>query len=501
MSSDEAKLAQEASEELEATTSDADAFKKAFETVVNPRTDDAREEASNAVSAFVKQAMENQAVVSDDLMDTIATLTSAIDSKLTAQVNEILHNEEFKQLESAWTGLEHLVVSADPDSTTKVKVLNVSKDELREELMAPGGMEQRPLYKKIYSAEYNSANGNPYGVLIGDYQFDNSDGDVTVLTKIGEIAQSAHAPFLSSAAPGLMGFDDFSELTGADKLDFLIPDDSPEYAKWFGLRDNEISRYIALTAPNVMARSPYGPNSSKQVKEFDFVEDVDGHDNKKYAWMNSAFAMGANIAKAHKEHGWTTRIRGVRSGGMVKGLPMHVFETGGGQRDAKCPIQVAMDNDREAEFSSHGLIGLQHRKNTDTAAFIGAQTLYKPSKGRTDEEKASDRLSARLPYIFAVSRFSHYLKMMIHDMVGESKEHEQLERELTSWIKKYIPANPSTASEAEKARKPLADARVEVVEDEENPGYYHSRFYLRPHFQLEGMTVGMTLVSKMPDPK
>lgn len=483
----------------EGRLSELDEFRDVFKTKVKPKNEEAQKEADNAVNALVRQAMENQSVLSDDLMDTVAQLTAELDRKLTAQINEIMHNPEFQQLESAWRGLKYMVTSANPDATAKVRVLNASKDELRETLTSGEPLEDLPLYKMIYTSEYDSLNGTPYGLLIGDYAFDHSDGDIQFLSKMGELAQTAHAPFVASASPSLMGFDDISEISSAANLDTIM--DGAAYSGWNGLRKQEQSRYIALTAPKMMARTPYAPGAANQVKDFNFVEEVDGHDNSKYSWMSSAYAMGANIVDAHKEYGWTVRIRGVQSGGAVENLPMHVFDTGEGMQDAKCPTQVAIDNEREAQLSRHGLIGLLHRKNTNTAAFVGAQTLYSPTKRNSPEATASDRLSARLPYIFAVSRFSHYLKMMIHDMVGQSKEHDQLQRELQSWISQYIPANPNTASEDEKARKPLADAKVQVVEDEENPGYYSARFYLRPHFQLEGMTIGMTLVSKVPEGK
>jgi type VI secretion system protein ImpC len=475
-------------------------FQSVFNEVVNPKGNEAtKKEAESAITALVKQALGNQALLDKDLMDVIASLTQELDAKLTSQINEIMHHEEFQALESAWTGLKYLVTSANPDATAKLRVMNVAKDELRDMLTSGEPIEDMPLYTQIYKEAYDMANAPPYGMLIGDYSFDHSDGDIQFLSKMGEIAQAAHAPFIASAAPSLMGFEDISELTGAPNLDTIM--DGAAYSGWNGLRKEEQSRYLALTAPNVLARSPYAPGSANQVKDFDFVETVDGHDNSKYLWMNSAYAMGANVIAAHKEYGWTARIRGVQSGGMVRDLPMHVFDTGDGTMDAKCPTQVAIDFEREAQLSRHGMIGLLHRKNTNTAAFVGAQTLFSPTKQRKEEDTASERLSARLPYIFAVSRFSHYLKKMVHDMVGQSKEHDQLQKELTAWVKQYVPANPQTASEDEKARKPLADAKVEVVEDEENPGYYSARFYLRPHFQLEGMTVGMTLVSKVPEGK
>jgi type VI secretion system protein ImpC len=289
--------------------------------------------------------------------------------------------------------------------------------------------------------------------------------------------------------------DSWNEISNPHDLGTIF--ETPDYAGWRGLRDSENARYLALCMPRVLAREPYGPDSLP-VEAFNFSEETDGHTGEKYAWMNAAYAMGANIARAHKDYGWTVQIRGVQSGGEVINLPTHTFQTEEGGLDLKCPTETAISDRREAELSKAGLISLIHRSNTDKAAFIGAQSLYKPKKFKTAEATASDNLSARIPYMFAISRFAHYLKHMVRDQIGSTREREQLERELQDWIAQYVHGSPANASEADKARRPLAGAKVEVVEDPENPGYYMGRFLLRPHFQLEGMDIGMSLVSKLP---
>ena len=296
-------------------------------------------------------------------------------------------------------------------------------------------------------------------------------------------------------SPGLFNMESWNEITNPTDLNSIL--ETPDYAGWKSLRDSENARFVALTAPRVLAREPYGQNTLP-VEAFNFEEETDGHTGNKYAWMNSAYALAANVARAHKEWGWTVRIRGVQSGGEVINLPVHTFPTDDGSTDLKCPTEVAISDRREGELSKAGIMGLIHRKNTDKAAFIGAQNLYKPKSYQDEQATASDNLSSRLPYIFAVSRFAHYLKCMVRDQIGATKEKEQLQRYLKNWINQYVDGDPQNSSEATKARKPLAGAEIQVVEDEENPGYYSGKFFLRPHFQMEGMDIGMSLVSRLP---
>ena len=462
-----------------------------------PRSERAATEVENAVNTLVQQALADTSLIKDDVLDTIDEMIARLDEKLSEQVNEILHNETFQQIESAWRGLHYIVYNSETDASLKLRVLNVSKQELYRDLrLYPDAKwDQSPLFKAVYEQEFGQLGGHPYGALVGDYHFDHSAVDIRLLRDLGKIAAAAHAPMISGAAPGLMGMDSWTELTNPRDLSKIF--DTPDYAAWKSLRDSENSRYVGLCMPRVLARQPYGAKSLP-VEEFNFEEQTDGHTGQKYAWMNAAYAMAANINRAYKEYGWTVRIRGVQSGGEVINLPTHTFPTDDGGVDLKCPTEIAISDRRENELSKSGLLPLIHRKNTDKAAFIGAQSLYRPKKYDKEEATAADNLSARIPYMFAISRFSHYLKCMVRDQIGETKERLELERWLQSWINQYVDADPANSSNITKARKPLAAARVDVFEDAENPGFYGARFYLRPHFQLEGMDIGMSLVSRLP---
>jgi len=483
-------------------TSEADEFASLLKQSFKPRTERAATEVENAVSTLVTEALKDGSTIKGGVLDTIEEMIARIDQKLTAQMNAIIHAKEFQQIESAWRGLKYLVYNSETDSNLKIRVMNVSKNELYRtlRLFPDAKWDQSPLFKQVYEYEFGQLGGQPFGCLIGDYHFSHLPTDVQLLRDLSKIAGSAHAPFIAGAEPTLMGMDSWNELSNPRDIGKVF--DTPEYAAWKGLRDQDDSRYVGLCMPRVLARLPYGAKS-EPVEEFAFEEDTDGHKGNNYGWMNAAYAMAVNINRAFKEYGWCTRIRGVESGGEVMNLPTHVFPTDDGGVDLKCPTEIAISDRREHELARNGLIPLIHRKNTDKAAFIGAQSLYKPKKyfgEKGVDATASDNLSARLPYMFAVSRFAHYLKCMVRDKIGSMKEKEELTRWLQTWINEYVDGNPLLSNEATKARKPLAAASVEVIPNEENPGYYNARFMLRPHYQLEGMDIGLSLVSRLPGP-
>jgi type VI secretion system protein ImpC len=484
----------------QAATQEADQFAALLQKEFKPKTDRARSEVENAVRTLAEQALRESTVVSDDVISTIKALIAEIDKKLSDQINVILHHERFQQVESAWRGLEHLVSNTETDEMLKIRVLNISKKDLAKTLKKYKGTawDQSPVFKKLYEQEYGQLGGEPYGCLVGDYYFDHTPGDVELLGQMSQIAAAAHAPFIAAAAPTVMGMDSWQELANPRDLGKIFS--SPEYAAWRSLRDSDDAKYIGLAMPRFLARVPYGAKTSP-VEEFDFEEETTGGDHSKYTWANAAYTMAVNINRSFKQYGWCTAIRGVESGGAVEGLPVHTFPSDDGGVDMKCPTEIAISDRREAELAAAGFMPLIHRKNTDVAAFIGAQSLQKPAEYTDPDATASARLSSRLPYLFAVNRFAHYLKCMVRDKIGSFKERADMERFLSDWIKDYVLGNPGSAGDELKARKPLAAAEVTVSEIEGNPGYYAAKFSLRPHYQLEGVTVNLSLVSKLPSEK
>lgn len=465
-----------------------------------PRSDTAKEAVESAVRTLAEQALTDTALVSSDAIKTIESMIAALDRKLTEQINHILHHPNFQQLEGAWRGLHYLVNNTETDEMLKIRVFNISKKELHKTLKKFKGTawDQSPLFKKIYEEEYGTFGGEPFGCLVGDYHFDHSPPDVELLNEMAKVSAASHTPFLAGAGPGLMGMDSWQELANPRDLTKIFQ--TPEYAAWRSLRESEDSRYLGLAMPRFLARLPYG-SKTDPVDEFDFEEDTEGADHNKYTWANSAYAMATNITRAFKLYGWCTRIRGIESGGAVEGLPTHTFPTDDGGVDMKCPTEIAITDRREAELAKNGFMPLIHKKNSDFAAFIGAQSLQKPAEYDDPDATANANLSARLPYLFATCRFAHYLKCMVRDKIGSFKEREDMQKWLQKWVTQYVDGDPRNSSETTKARKPLSAAEVVVEEVEGNPGYYTSKFFLKPHYQLEGLTVSLRLVSKLPSGK
>lgn len=492
---------QQTSESSVAASVDTTEFASLLSQEFKPKTDQAREAVESAVKTLAEQALAHSLTMTDDAYKSIEAFIAGIDQKLTEQINLIIHHEDFQKLESAWRGLSHLVTNTETDEKLKIRFMDISKDDVRRTMKRYKGVawDQSPLFKQIYEQEYGQLGGEPYGCLVADYYFDHTPPDVDLLSSIAKISAASHTPFISGASPSVLQMDSWQELANPRDLTKIFTQNL-EYAPWNSLRSSDDARYIGLTMPRFLARLPYGAKTNP-VDEFNFEEETDGSDHRKYAWANAAYAMGVNINRSFKNYGWCTMIRGVESGGAVESLPCHTFPTDDGGVDMKCPTEIAISDRREAELAKNGFIPLIHRKNTDYAAFIGAQSLQKPAEYYDADATANANLSARLPYLFACSRFAHYLKCIVRDKVGGFKEREDMQRWLNEWIMNYVDADPSNSSQETKARRPLAAAEVVVEDIEGNPGYYGAKFFLRPHFQLEGLTVSLRLVAKLPSLK
>ena len=481
-------------------TSELDTFSALLNKEFSPKSDEAKSAVENAVKTLAQQALSDTKLISNDAIKSIESIIAAIDRKLSEQINLILHHADLQKLESAWRGLHHLVNNTETDEMLKIRVMNISKADLSRTLKRYKGTawDQSPIFKKIYESEFGQLGGEPFGCLVGDYHFDQTAPDVELLGELAKNAAAAHAPFITGASPTRFQMESWQELANPRDLTKIFG--TPEYAAWRSLRESDDSRYIGLAMPRFLARLPYGATTNP-VEEFNFEEETEGGSHERYTWANAAYAMATNINRSFKEYGWCTSIRGVESGGAVDGLPSHTFPSDDGGVDMKCPTEIAISDRREAELAKNGFMPLIHRKNSDFAAFIGAQSLHKPAEYDDPDATANANLGARLPYLFATCRFAHYLKCMVRDKVGSFKSAEAMQADLGRWITQYVDGDPANSSQDTKARKPLASAEVVVEEVEGNPGYYTSKFFLRPHYQLEGLSVSLRLVSKLPSAK
>ncbi|WNN44932.1 type VI secretion system contractile sheath large subunit [Winslowiella toletana] len=477
-----------------------DQFSALLNKEFRPKSDQARAAVESAVKTLAQQALEHSLTLSNDAYRTIQALIAEIDQKLSQQINQIIHHPDFRQLEGAWRGLSYLVNNTESDEMLKVRFISISKRELGRTLKRYKGVswDQSPIFKKIYEEEYGQFGGEPFGCLVGDYYFDHSPQDVELLGEMARIGAASHCPFISGTAAGIMQMESWQELANPRDLSKIFQ--NTEYAAWRSLRESEDARYLGLVMPRFLSRLPYGIRTNP-VDNFNFEEQCDGADHSNYTWSNAAYAMAANINRSFKQYGWCTSIRGVESGGAVENLPAHTFPGDDGGVDLKCPTEIAISDRREAELAKNGFIPLVHRKNSDFAAFIGAQSLQKPAEYHDSDATANARLAVRLPYLFACCRFAHYLKCIVRDKIGSFRERDEMQHWLNNWVMNYVDGDPKNSSQETKARKPLAAAEVVVEESEETPGYYAAKFFLRPHYQLEGLTVSLRLVSKLPSLK
>jgi type VI secretion system protein ImpC len=452
--------------------------------------------ARDLVGEFVNQILDEGMTVSKDTVASIEARVAQIDQLLSEQLNEILHHEEFQRLEAAWRGLHFLVMNTETSTKLKLRLLNVTKKELLNDLEKATEFDQSALFKKIYEEEYGTFGGHPFGLLVGDFEFGRHPQDMALLEKLSGVAAAAHAPFIAAASPRLFDMDGFTEIGVPRDLSKIF--ESAELIKWRSFRDSEDSRYVTLLLPHILLRLPYGP-ATVPVEGFNFQEDVDGRDHKKYLWGNPAWALGQRITNAFALYGWCAAIRGVEGGGIVEGLPTHTFKTDEGDIALKCPTEIAITDRREKELDSLGFIGLIHCKGSDYAAFFGGQTTQKPKVYDTNEANANARISAMLPYILAASRFAHYIKAIMRDKIGSFMTADAVATYLNRWIGNYVMGRDN-AGQSLKAQYPLREARVDVTETPGKPGAYKAVVFLRPHFQLEELTTSIRLVAQLPPP-
>jgi len=491
MSSSES--ASSASTSKATTTTDAITLDTILTEGMRSRDEEQRAASTDIIDALITEVMAGTMTVSDDTQAMLNARIGQIDTILSKQLNAIMHHEDFQKLEASWRGLNYFVKQSETGENLKIRVLNVSKKDLLKSMERAPEFDKSDLFKKVYEEEYGTFGGKPYGALIGDYEFSRHPQDVALLEKIAGVAAAAHAPFLSAASSQLFNLDDFTELSDPHDLTKIFS--TPEYVKYRSFRESEDSRYVGLCLPHILMRLPYGADTCP-VEAFNFEEAVDGTDHSKYLWGNAAYALGTRLTDAFAKHNWCAAIRGVKGGGLVEGLPTHTFPTDQGEIALKCPTEIAITDRREKELSDLGFIPLVHCKDTDYAAFFAVQSTQRAAKYNTDDANANARLSTQLQYIMAVSRFAHYLKAMMRDYVGSFMTRADTDFFLNKWITQYVTS--PTENQEIKAKKPLSEARIDVMEVPGKPGCYQAVAFLKPHYQLDELTVSLSLVAQLP---
>ncbi|MET2826755.1 type VI secretion system contractile sheath large subunit [Mesorhizobium shangrilense] len=459
------------------------------------------DEMQDLLRTLTTEALSGTVTFSKNLTQTFNKAIAAIDEKMSKQLSEIMHHEDFQKLEGSWRGLNYLVKNSETSATLKIRVLNLKKKDLHKDLTKAVEFDQSQVFKKIYETEFGTPGGEPYGALIGDYEFGSGTEDLEVLQGMSNVAAASFAPFISAANPKMFGLESFNELSKPRDLEKIF--ESSEYIKWRGFRDSEDSRFVTLTMPRVLARVPYG-SKGREIEEFGFEEaaiDASGKatamSSDKFTWMNASYALGERLTSAFSKNGWCVAVRGAEGGGKVENLPSFTFTSDDGDVDQQCPTEIGITDRREAELSKLGFLPLCHYKGSDYAVFFGAQTSQKPKKYDSPDATANAAISARLPYIMATSRFSHYLKVMGRDKIGSFLEAKDCENWLNNWIRNYVNGNPDASADM-KAKYPLAEASITVKEVPGAPGSYNAVAYLRPWLQMEELTASMRLVARIP---
>ncbi|MDK2642218.1 type VI secretion system contractile sheath large subunit [Vibrio vulnificus] len=458
--------------------------------------------AEELIKTLTEEALKGTVTWNKNLTVTFREAITALDKKISEQLSAVMHHPELQKLEGTWRGLNYLVMNSETSSTLKIRMVSMTKKELHKDLSKAVEFDQSQVFKKVYESEFGSAGGEPYGAIIGDYEFTNHPEDIETLRLMSNVAAAGFSPFLSAASPALFGFDEWTELSKPRDLEKVF--ESLEYTQWRTFRESQDSRFVSLTMPKVLARLPYGQATSP-VEEFGFeefsVDETTGiavnalHND--YCWMNSSYVLGAKLTDAFAKYGFCTAIRGAEGGGRVDNLPTHFFMSDDGDPDMKCPTEIGITDRRESELGKLGFLPLCHYKNTNYAVFFGAQTCQKPAKYDSPDATANAAISARLPYMMATSRFAHYLKVMARDKIGSFMEAEDVESWLNRWILGYVNASEGGGQEI-RAKYPLADARVQVREVPGAPGAYNAVAWLKPWLQMEELTTSLRLVAKIP---
>ncbi|MGL1900519.1 MAG: type VI secretion system contractile sheath large subunit [Fibrobacterales bacterium] len=456
----------------------------------------ANERLGAALRIFIESVSESATSIDKIDKAMIDAQVAYIDEKISSQLDEIFHNEAFQKLESSWRGLKFLVDRTNFKKNIKIEVLNASKEDMVEDFEDSPEIIQSALYKHVYTDEYDTPGGEPLGAIVSNYEFGSTPMDVNLLQNFSSVSAAAHCPFIGAVGQKFFGKDDINELPQIEDLENYM--DRAEYTKWRSFRESEDSRYVGLVLPRFLLRHPYDPEANP-VREFNYQEKVTGDDHEKYLWGNASFSFAANMTRSFADNGWCVQIRGPQAGGKVEDLPIHLYDVGKGNQ-MKIPTEILIPETREFEFANQGFIPLSFYKNSDYACFFSANSTQKPEEYDSPEATANCRINARLPYILLTSRLAHYLKVLQRENIGATKSATVLQQELNTWLSGLVTEMQNPSPELA-ATHPLSYGEVTVEENEDNPGFFKVGMSVIPHFQVEGINVNLSLVSKMPQGK
>jgi type VI secretion system protein ImpC len=459
------------------------------------KNDQQKNNAKEMFTVFADEVISEKMAFKKTISHMISERVADIDVILTDQINEIIHNPEFQKLEASWRGLHNLVKFAEPDEKLKIRMLDVTKEDILSDSDSAPEFDESGLFKLVYENEFGTFGGTPYGLLVGDYSFGKGMEDVECMKAISHVAAAAHAPFIAAASHEIFNINAFEDLDKPKHLGRLF--NTAEYAAWGHFRALEDSKYITLTLPRVIMREPYGGKNGIPVKEFFFEEDLNGTEHEKYLWGNPAFSLAERMVDSYKEYGWFSNIRGSENGGTVTQLPIHTFVDNEGNNTFKMPVETIITDRREKELDDLGFLSLIYKRGTDSATFFGSKTIHKLAEYDNDLANANAQLSIQLPYVMAVSRFAHYLKVIMRDKIGSFATQGEIDAYLNRWISRYVILDEA-ATTYSKSCYPLREARVDIIAVPGKVGIYKAIMYLRPHFYLNELTVSLRLVTELP---
>lgn len=457
--------------------------------------DDAYGITRHGLQALVTELLESDRKVEKVSSALVDNMISALDEKLSRQMDAILHHSDVQKLESSWRSLKFLVDRTDFRENNRIQILSVSKQALQDDFEDATDVTRSGLYKHLYTAEYGQFGGRPFGSIIANYAFGPGSQDIKLLQSVASVAAMSHAPFIAAAGPQFFGIDDFSELPDLKDLDSVF--EMPQYIKWNSFRETEDSRYVGLTLPHFLLRLPYGDETVPTTK-FRYQEDV-ASGNQDFLWGNASFAFASRLSESFADYRWCANIIGPQGGGTVGDLPVYQYNAMG-ETQTKIPTEILISERREFELAEQGFIALTMRKNSDNAAFFSANSTQKAKFfGNSEEGKAAElnyKLGTQLPYLLVVSRLAHYIKVIQRENIGSWKERGDLENELNNWIRQYV-ADMDNPAPGVRSRRPLRQAEITVSDVEGDPGWYRVNMRVRPHFKYMGASFTLSLVGKL----